>query len=169
MKKLVVAPFFLLFLILFDISCKSPSSKAKLEYYPNGNIKKIQTSMNNEKQSKEILFKENGNIQSITNYADSMKAGEQLNFFEEKGTLKSKLLFNQNKADGVAYWFYESGSLKSSRNYIEDNQSYLGFDYWDDSFVINKALVKFDRNGKLYYKMNFDSSGKPLNEEGKER
>jgi len=158
-----------LFLIMcISSGCNSHNNKVKIEYYPDGNLKRVYYLIGSEKKAKEIVYYENGNIASVTNYLDNKKEGEYLNFFKEKGTLESKLLFKNDSASGVAYWFYESGSLKSSRNYKNDKEWYLGFDYWDDSFVVNKTLVRFDRNAKIYYKVNFDSTGKFVSEEGKQ-
>lgn len=152
------------FILIFWCSC-SQNKNSEIKYYPNGNIAKISASENNKRSGKEILFFDNRNIESITNYVDGLKEGEQLNFNKINGFLKSKLLFRHDRAEGVAYWYYESGSLRSSRNYINGKEWYVGFDYWDGKFVINKSLVRFD-NGRVYYKLNFDSSGKPTYSEG---
>lgn len=170
-KKPQIKNFLFFFVFtLFFLSCNiNKKSNVVIEYYPSGSIKKIYVLNGKENDGKEILYYENGNIKSLTNYVNNLKESEQLNFHESGGLLKSKLLFNKNIANGVAYWFYESGSLKASRNYDNDKQWHVGFDYWDGMFVVNKAVVRFDANGSVYYKMNFDTTGKFLNAEGKEK
>ena len=154
------------FILLLCLGCEN-KNKFKIEYYPNGNIQKIYSLENDKKNGKEILYYENGNIKSITNFIDNLKDGEQLNFYENNGLLKTKLLLKKdNIPNGVAYWFYESGALKASRNYVNGRPYDVGFDYWDYGFVINKSLERFNDNGKVYYKLNFDSSGKPTTSEG---
>lgn len=160
----ISARIFLIFVLVFFWGC-SQKNQTKIEYYPNGNIQKIYSLDNTMKLKKEIFFYLNGNIKSITNYVNGLKEGEQLNFNDRNGLLKSKLLFINDSANGVAYWFYESGSLRASRNYIKDKEWHVGFDYWDGEFIINKSLLRFN-SGKVYYKLNFDSSGKPTYSEG---
>lgn len=156
---------YILSILLFFLGC-STKENLKIEYYSNGDIQKIYTIKNNEKNTQEILFYPNGNINKITNYADGFKEGEELNFFENNGLLESKLIFKKNIPNGVAYWFYQSGALRASRNYVNGKEYDMGFDYWDYGFVINKSLERFDNDGKVIYKLNFDSSGKPTNSEG---
>ena len=150
-------------MIIIFLSCQN-KELSKIEYYPNGSIKKVTSFQDNHRISKEITFFENGNLKHIANFVDGVLDGEQLRFYEN-GLLESKLLFKNNLPNGVAYWFFESGSLRASRYYIDGKQNNLGFDYWDYKFVINKALVRF-YDGKVYYKLNFDSSGRPTTQEG---
>ena len=135
-----------------------------IENYSNGNYKNISMFDSNNSKRVVIEFFEDGKLRQISNYNDSLLQGEQLNFYEN-GVLESKVFFKQNQLNGVAYKFYESGKLKSSRNYVDGKQNDLGFDYWDYKVVINKGLVRF-KNGVVYYKLNFDSSGRPTTQEG---
>ena len=151
-------------MIIIFLSCQN-KELSKIEYYSNGSIKKITSFQGNYRIRKEITFFENGNPKHIANFVDSVLKGEQLRFYESS-LLESKLLFKNNLPNGVAYWFYESGSLKASRFYIDGKQYDLGFDYWDNKFVINKALERFDIKGRVYFKINFDSSGRPTTQEG---
>ena len=151
-------------MIIIFLSCQN-KELSKIEYYPNGSIKKITSFQDNHRISKEITFFENGNLEHIANIVDSVLDGERLRFYES-GLLESKLLFKNNLPNGVAYWFYESGTLRASRFYIDGKQYDLGFDYWDNKFVINKALVRFDNKGRVYFKLNFDSAGNPTTQEG---
>ncbi len=143
----------------------SNKSKFKIEYYPNGNIKHIYSSKNDTINSKEITFFTNGNVEFIKNYADGMIEGERLHFYEENGLMESKMFFKRDIPNGNAYWFYQSGALRSSRYYVDGKENYVGFDYWDYRIVINKALIRFD-DGRVYFKLNFDSGGRPTTKEG---
>jgi antitoxin component YwqK of YwqJK toxin-antitoxin module len=151
-----------LFLMILLFSCQN-KHLSKIEYLPNGNIKKI-ISFTNDSERSELNFYENGNLKDISHFASDTLVGEQLNFYES-GPLASKFLLKDSLPNGTAYWFYKSGSLKSSRFYLNGNESDLGFDYWDNKFVINKALLRFN-GGRLYYKLNFDSGGRPTTQEG---
>jgi len=162
MKILKINTYFLL-LIIFFFSCQN-KNMSKIEYYSDGSIKKISSFPIGDSKRIEMTFYENGNLETISHLANGNLEGEQINFYDS-GRLASKFQFKNNLLNGVAYWFYKSGSLKASRFYIDGKQNDMGFDYWDYKFVINKALVRFE-DGRVYYKLNFDSSGRPTNEEG---
>ena len=154
----------LVFLLI--CGCSEKDKNLKIEHFPNGQVSQISLIKNGVENGRRIEFDSTGNIKAIENIVNGLKQGEQLNFHEVNGLLKSKLTFKNNLANGVAYWFYASGSLKASRNYINDKEWYLGFDYWDDSFVIVKSLLRFNEQGHVFYKGNFDSTGKPKSAEG---
>lgn len=156
---------FFFFILLLFCGCTNNHNQ-KIEYYSNGNIQKIYSTKNNQKDGKEILYFENGHLKSISNFVNGLKDGEQLNFFENNGSLESKLIFKNDIPNGVAYWFYKSGALRASRNYMNGKEYDMGFDYWDYGFVINKSLERFNNNGKVFYKLNFDSTGNPTYSEG---
>lgn len=165
-NKLRIIGVITLFFTYLQSCSNKPSANIEIEYYSSGRPKKI-SFFTDKGILKEMLYYDNGNIKSVTNIRNNLKEGEQLVFFEDNDNkLKSKLLFKSDKANGVAYWYYPSGALKASRNYKDDKEWYLGFDYWDDAFVINKSLLRFNNQSKIYYKLNFDSSGKPINSEG---
>jgi antitoxin component YwqK of YwqJK toxin-antitoxin module len=157
--------YYTFFILLLCWGC-SNKNKSKTEYYANGKIKQIYSLKDNKKQGKEILYSANGNIKSISSYMDNLLEGEQLNFYENNGLLESKLSFKKGVPNGSAYWFYEGGALRACRYYVNGREDDIGFDYWDYRFIINKSLIRFNHDGKVYYKMNFDSSGKPTYSEG---
>lgn len=161
--KLFKMPNYYILVLFICYSCQN-KNLSKVEYYSNGRIKQINLFDSTKLNRKQILYFENGNLKQVSNYINNQKEGEQLNFFEN-GLLESKLLFKNNLPNGVAYWFYKSGALRASRFYFDGEQEDLGFDYWDYKVVVNKDLVRL-HHGKVYFKLNFDSSGDPTTREG---
>ncbi|MDE3181878.1 MAG: hypothetical protein KGM16_00550 [Bacteroidota bacterium] len=152
-----------LFLIIVLLGCQN-KHLSKIEYFSNGKIKKIISSTNKNNEKVELKFYENGNLKDISHFVNDSLNGEQLNFYEN-GRLASKFLIEDSLPNGTAYWFYKSGSLRSSRFFLNGEENDVGFDYWDNKFIINKALLRFNR-GRIYYKLNFDSGGRPTTQEG---
>ncbi|MDQ6756812.1 MAG: hypothetical protein M3004_07745 [Bacteroidota bacterium] len=146
-------------------SCADNSSK-NLNYYENGNVKKLVVITNTEKI--EYSFYENGQIQTIRRFnSNGLLSGEQL-WFYPNGMLDQKMLYLNNKKDGNGYFFYDTtGALKHFRFFRNGKETLFGSDYWGDSMDLMKSSLHFNDSGQIFYKKNFDKNGKFVSEEGK--
>lgn len=162
----------LIFLMLGSLifSCCSKGRKIQpvreMEYYANGAVKSEWTEINGKKYGYQFDYFQNGNLKSILRYVDGVKNHEQL-WFHENGFLSKKVLISNDTAQGMAYYFYPSGNLKADRYYRNDKPYISGVDYWDKEFGIIKYSLHFNEHGEIYYRKDFDSTGKFIGEEGR--
>ena len=92
--------------------------------------------------------------------------GEQL-WFYPNGFLKQKTGYKQGKPEGFSYQYYPSGAIENQRFLRNGYEQEFGLDYYDGHVGVAKATLYFNDSGKIYFKQNFDNSGKLISEEGK--
>ena len=105
-------------------------------------------------------------MKAIKNFKDGLLNGACYWFFSN-GKLEQNVTYINGEAEGHAYFFYKSGALKSRRLYLNGKPVGYAENYFDHSTGIIHSIFKFNEDGRLVYKREFDSSGKVIKEEGK--
>ncbi len=82
-----------------------------LWFYPNGNLKTIETWREGKLQGKYILYLENGNPIMKTSYSNGKDMGEYLLYYPN-GRLRVKGRYEYGKPKGVWEYYTETGKLK---------------------------------------------------------
>jgi len=140
----------------------------EMTYYKTGQIDSQSLFDTTRMNTMKIYYYKNGHIAAILHYkghSDTLD-GEQL-YFTPNETLEQKLLIANGVRTGNAYYFYEDGNLSASRLFRDNHEVWFGVDYWDNSDNLMKSSLHFNDSGQIYYKKNFDSTGRFINDEGK--
>lgn len=167
----------LIFVLLFLLSCDNEI----VEYYENGNIKRIYYKQNNllhgkvleyyeeRNKMKSIKYFNHGKLIDSAIYFNRVGKIEQIDFYKkasdtiyvkyfENGILNSEGNFHNNKKINIWKHYHENGYLKSKFEYIDS----CGTQYTNQGWVFNqKGDTLFDKsnyykikNYKKYYQKN---------------
>jgi antitoxin component YwqK of YwqJK toxin-antitoxin module len=148
--------------ILFH-SCKNESSPYKIICDDKENIKGIVKLSKSGNDTINISIRSNGDFNYLKTGSD--EAGQTI-WFSNKNTVDQIFNYKNGKKNGHFYSFYESGAIKEHRYLSNGKEILFGADYYNDSVGIIKSALHFNSMGELFYKKNFDSTGKFISEEG---
>lgn len=145
---------------------------------------------NNNNNNKVIVkIDSNGDTLSVITYSnDTIKNGLAKYYYKGSGVLMEEIVFKNDKKDGLYKFYYPNQKIEAKAIYKDNMQNGKSYDYsisgnlitegnWLDdkpigSFIdyfLNgkvKRYRSFDFEHNLRYVINFDSSGKKINEIG---
>ena len=146
----------------FLFGCKEEKDNSLVTYGNDGVVQKILYKNPLGKDSLSIFFKD-GHVEYIQS---NNQSGGQTIWFHPGGKVEQIFSYRDGNKNGHFYSFYESGALKEHR-FLRNNREILyGADYYDDSISVIRRSLHFNSNGNLFYKKEFDSTGRFLREEG---
>lgn len=158
--------FNLYFFLILIIACKSKVTSPNIvtTKYDNGKIKSEINYINDTiRDGLTKLYYENGILADEIKYKNGINDGWWLHFYET-GNLQAKLMFVKGIQHGPAFFYYENGNLEH-KEFWRQGQIFGG-SYWYFQNGLLENYTSFDFEGNKRYKVEFDSTGKKIRDEG---
>lgn len=160
----------LIFLLLFVqilFSCKQQANQREIVREMN-KYGKVISELSYTKDSildgPAMYYYDNSILSDSLYYRNGLREGLHYHF-DSLGNIESIIQFYKGKQDGAACWFYPNGKLQEKGFWWKGDA--FGNYYW---FSLNGNISSYcfyNFQGKCGYKIDFDSSGKKIREEGR--
>lgn len=125
--------------LVWEIDYIAPKDYVKKEYYPNEQIKRVETYKDNTLNGRYEKYSSNGIKVIAGSFANGFRSGEWKEFEDKKGCIKSEVTYKNNQKEGTSKFYNNAQRLSETGKYINNRKEGL-WKYFDLAGDLEKEI-----------------------------